>query len=156
MHPHTPRARHRPRFGASQFLRFAEIFTRLSGVFGTSLPTLEYNGHIYCMNQKTMQDFWDTYDKNPHLWFMVHEHSSKHIAFILFPLNGFTRDRRSFTAWRFPIRRLQFHIRLFLARRRRARRLALAMALHPRLGAGSPMGAWLHADALGRIAEAAC
>ena len=51
------------------------------------------------------------------------------------------------------VKRLQSWARVHVPARRAARRLALAMALHQRLGEGSALGA-LGADALGLVLRA--
>ena len=134
---------------------------------GDYLPTVECAGDTYYMSISMAKDFrvircffpsskiticegyWVLPSKaGPHGYKIVPINKNK--CFIQFAL-VIEPDEYSFIAWRFPIKHLQFHIRLFLARRRKSRRLALAMALHPRLGAGSPVHAWLNGDTLSKI-----
>ncbi len=110
-------------------------------------PTiLEHNGSLYYMLRKQSAEFRCTLPRAPHCLSTVVRFNEKRIS-ILFVRGA---GRISFVAWHFPLRLLQLHVRLFLARCRRARRLAFAMALHPRLGAASP-GGQLNPDVLGKL-----
>ncbi len=110
-------------------------------------PTiLEHNGCLYYMLRKQSAEFGGTLPHTSHCLSTVVRFNAKRIS-ILFVRGA---GRVSFVAWHFPLRLLQLEVRLFLARRRRARRLAFAMALHPRLGAASP-GGQLNPDVLGKI-----
>lgn len=69
---------------------------------------------------------------------------------ILWPGNG-TRLTNVYLARQLRIESLQRRVRLILARRRGVRRLALAMALHPRLGENSPLREALPEEILAKI-----
>jgi len=122
-------------------------------IIESALPVLQYRGRTYFMHRETEQEFRRVYFDSTRSWFLLHdrEYNDKSSTFVLHAEYGDRPTRHAIVVWSFPIEYLQFRARLFLARRRESRRLALAMALHPRLGSASQLHAWLNEDALSKI-----
>jgi len=111
----------------------------------------EYSGQLYYIPRESEDDFRHIINSPDTSWF-AQQPTPENVVFLLLTQDGHLVI--SSIAWRFPLQSMQRGARRFLARRRESRRLALAMALHPRLGGGCPMRAWLNEDILGKICMA--
>jgi len=140
-------------FGASgHIIRFAELAPRVSVFLAATMPVIQFKGRTFFMRKSTEQECRRACAAASRCWFQMRTLTRTAVTFMLHTEIGNKRGGHVIVAWHFPIQRIQFLARRFLVRRRGQRRLALAMALHPRLGAASPVQrAGLHEDALGRI-----
>jgi len=153
-HPHMPHpfSHLQTRLSPSgQIIHLSNVTANVPVILGSTLPVLQYKGRTYYIHKHTEKECRRVYFSSTRCWFILHENTPKSSTFILHAENGYKRSRHIIVAWYFPVEYLQFRARLFLARRRKERRLALAMALHPRLGGQSQMLEWLNEDTLSKI-----
>jgi len=139
---------------SGHIIHFTELAPRPSVILASTMPVLQFRGRTLFMHRKTEQECRRACADASRCWFQPHVHTAKSTTFMLHTEIGHKRGRHAIVAWHFPIERLQLLARRFLTRRREQRRLALAMALHPRLGAASPVRAWLNEDVLCKICAA--
>ena len=107
-----------------------------------------HNMYVFGPSKKSEDDFRYIINSPDTFWY-VQQRTPEKVSFLL--LNENTHLVISSIAWRFPIQSMQRCARRFLARRSESRRLALAMALHQRLGGQSQMLEWLNEDTLSKI-----
>jgi len=109
---------------------------------------IKYSGQLYYIHKESEDDFRHIINSPDTSWF-VQQPTPEKVVFLLLIQDSHLII--SSIAWRFPIQSMQRCARRFLARRSESRRLALAMALHQRLGGQSQMLEWLNEDTLSKI-----
>lgn len=132
-------------------LHLSQIAPSISMFIASTMPIMQFRGRTLYMQKTTEKECRRAYANATQCWFLLHSHTNTSTTFMLHTECGFKRTRHAIVAWHFPIEHLQFRVRRFLTRRRKERRLALTMALHPRLGADSAVHKWLNEDTLCRI-----
>jgi hypothetical protein len=119
----------------------------------SDIPLVELTGEVYSIDRDSLQEYNIIKNNCKQHWWGVRQQTGKHVMLMLYSIPNYVANpsyitRHAIAARRFPMQYLQYRVRRFLAKRRRDKIFALAMAWHPRLGAESKAQEGLQDDVL--------